>query len=200
MFAFQHRVLCVLFSISVPSCARPAIALYTAFPPLVLPPTFSILLSTLSTRPLSTYARVHHFSPLLRSPIPSSSHPLSLTKIHLLRRIPRKPQNEIHHHSAQQRDRQHRRPKSIVETALSAHADALRAPVERHERVAHCGDGDEGEEDGGDSRGRGVAEVEQAHGEAAEDYGEVEPGEEGAFVGEEDFGLDAGGEGDAFAW
>ena len=46
----------------------------------------------------------------------------------------------------------------------------------------------------------GVAEVEEADGEAAEDYGEVEPGEEGAFVGEEDFGFYAGGEGDAFAW
>lgn len=44
-----------------------------------------------------------------------------------------------------------------------------------------------------------VAKVQKTDGEAAEDDGEVEPGEEGALVGEEDFGLDAGGEGDAFA-
>jgi hypothetical protein len=44
-----------------------------------------------------------------------------------------------------------------------------------------------------------VAEVEQADGESTEDNGEVEPAEEGSFVGEEDFGLDAGGEGDSFA-
>ncbi len=50
------------------------------------------------------------------------------------------------------------------------------------------------------NQARGVAaEVQEADGEAAEDDGEVEPGEEGAFVGEEDFGFDAGGEGDAFA-
>ena len=44
-----------------------------------------------------------------------------------------------------------------------------------------------------------VAEVEQADGQAAEDNGEVEPREEGALVGEEDFGLDARGERDALA-
>ena len=43
-----------------------------------------------------------------------------------------------------------------------------------------------------------AAEIQEADREAAEDDGEVEPGEEGAFVCEEDFGFDAGGEGDAF--
>lgn len=46
----------------------------------------------------------------------------------------------------------------------------------------------------------GVAEVEQADGQTAQDDGEVEPAEEGALVGEEDFGFYAGGQGDAFAW
>jgi len=71
--------------------------------------------------------------------------------------------------------------------------------VESDESVDHGGQGDEREEAGADLADA-VAEVEQADGQAAEDDGEVEPGEEGALVGEEDFGLDAGGEGDAFAW
>jgi len=71
--------------------------------------------------------------------------------------------------------------------------------VKGRERVQHGGHGDEGEEARADLAYL-VAEVEEADGEAAEDDGEVEPGEEGAFVGEEDFGLDAGGEGDALAW
>ena len=43
-----------------------------------------------------------------------------------------------------------------------------------------------------------MGEIEETDGEAAEEDGEVEPGEEGAFVCEEDFGFDADGEGDAF--
>ena len=55
-------------------------------------------------------------------------------------------------------------------------------------------------EEPGTYAGRGIgAEVEETDGEAAEDDGEIEPGEKGALVGEEDFGLDAGGEGDTFA-
>ena len=71
--------------------------------------------------------------------------------------------------------------------------------MERHERVEHAPHGDDGEETRADAGGGVGAEVEQADGEAAEDDGEVEPGEEGALVGEEDLGLDAGGEGDALA-
>ena len=70
--------------------------------------------------------------------------------------------------------------------------------MERHERVQHGGQRDEREEAGADLADA-VTEVEQADGQATEDDGEVEPAEEGAFVGEEDFGLDAGGEGDALA-
>lgn len=70
--------------------------------------------------------------------------------------------------------------------------------MEGNEGVGHGGHGDEGEEPSGDLTDL-VAEVEEADGEAAEDDGEVEPGEEGALVGEEDFGLDARGERDALA-
>ncbi len=44
-----------------------------------------------------------------------------------------------------------------------------------------------------------VAEVEEPDGKTAEDNGEVEPGEESTFVGEEDLGFDAGREGDALS-
>ena len=71
--------------------------------------------------------------------------------------------------------------------------------MERHERVDHAAHRHDGEETRADA-GRGVgAEVEQTDGEAAEDDGEVEPGEKGALVGEEDFGLDPRGERDPFA-
>ena len=70
--------------------------------------------------------------------------------------------------------------------------------MECDKSVEHGGEGNECEEASGDLAD-GVAEVEQSNGEAAEDDGEVEPAEEGAFVGEEDFGFYARGEGDAFA-
>jgi hypothetical protein len=70
--------------------------------------------------------------------------------------------------------------------------------MKRHQRVDHGAHGHQGKEAGGDATD-GVAEVEEADGETAEDDGEVEPGEEGALVGEEDFGFDAGGEGDALS-
>ena len=71
--------------------------------------------------------------------------------------------------------------------------------MERHERIQHRRQGHQSEQSRRDLADS-VAEVEEADGEAAEDDGEVEPGEEGAFVGEEDFGFYAGGEGDALAW
>lgn len=70
--------------------------------------------------------------------------------------------------------------------------------MEREQRVQHGEHGDCSEDGGGDLA-NAVAEVEEAHGEATEDDGEVEPGEEGTLVGEEDLWLDAGGEGDALA-
>lgn len=71
--------------------------------------------------------------------------------------------------------------------------------MERDQRVDHRSHGNQRKEAGGDATD-GIAEVEQADGETAEDDGEVEPGEEGTLVGEEDFGFDAGGEGDALSW
>lgn len=79
---------------------------------------------------------------------------------------PRNPQNEIHHHSSQQSDRQHSRTKAIIKATLAPHPDTFRSPVEGHEGVEHGGEGDEGEEAGGDLADA-VAEVEEADGQAA---------------------------------
>lgn len=70
--------------------------------------------------------------------------------------------------------------------------------MERKQCVDHSHHSDDGKQTSADLPNL-VAEVEKADGEAAEDDGEVEPGEEGALVGEEDFGFDAGGEGDALS-
>jgi hypothetical protein len=70
--------------------------------------------------------------------------------------------------------------------------------VESDEGIGHGGHGNEGEKAGGNLANL-VAEIEQPDGEAAQDNGEIEPREEGALVGEEDLGLDARGERDAFA-
>lgn len=69
----------------------------------------------------------------------------------------------------------------------------------RHKRIDHRRHGHEREQPGADAADA-VAEVEQADGEAAQHDGEVEPGEESALVGEEDFWFDACGESDSFAW
>ncbi len=70
--------------------------------------------------------------------------------------------------------------------------------MERDKRIYHRGHRHDRKQTGGYAA-NAVAEVEEADGETAQDHGEVEPGEESAFVGEEDFGFDASGEGDAFA-
>lgn len=67
----------------------------------------------------------------------------------------------------------------------------------RHQRIHHRRHR-HGREYHGGGAADAVAEVQEADGETAENDGEVEPGEEGALVGEEDFGLDADGKGDSF--
>ena len=72
--------------------------------------------------------------------------------------------------------------------------------MKRPQRIDHTTHCDPGKKTSGDTAGFVVGEVKETDGEAAKEDGEVEPGEEGAFVGEEDFGFDADGEGDAFCW
>ena len=73
--------------------------------------------------------------------------------------------------------------------------------MKHEERVEHGRHRDQGEEGGRGARGgvAGAGEVEQPQGEGADEGGELQPGEEGALVGEEDLGLDARGQGDALA-
>ena len=68
----------------------------------------------------------------------------------------------------------------------------------RHERIYHRRHCDQCEQASADLADV-VAEVEEADCQSAEDDGEVEPGEKGTFVGEEDFGFDSCGEGDTFS-
>lgn len=70
--------------------------------------------------------------------------------------------------------------------------------MERKQRIHHRQHRDAREQHGADLAGA-ITKVQQANGQGAEDDGEVEPGEEGTFVGEEDFGFDARGDCDAFA-
>lgn len=129
-------------------------------------------------------------------PIRPISRPLHLV-ILLFRRV-RDPEDEVDDHGQEQDDGQEGRPEAVVEAGLAADAYRLRAPVVREQGVQHGGHGDDGEQEGRDE-GRPVAEVQHAHGEGAEDYGEVQPRQEGSLVGEEDLGLDAGGEGNPLA-
>lgn len=70
--------------------------------------------------------------------------------------------------------------------------------MKRHESIYHRGHGHNREQARRDAP-HVVAKVEQANGQAAQDDGEVEVREEGALVGEEDFGFDARRERDAFS-
>jgi len=119
------------------------------------------------------------------------------------------PQHKVHNNHRRQRNREHRRSEPIIESSPASRTlpdtnttlipYPVCAPVEHTQGIDHRSHGNECEEPCGDLADL-VAEVEEADGETAEDDGEVEPGEEGSLVGEEDFGLDADGEGDAFAW
>lgn len=71
--------------------------------------------------------------------------------------------------------------------------------MEDAERIHHCGHGDEREQSGTDLPDL-VTEVEKSNGQTAEDDAEIQPREECAFIGEEDFWFDPDREGDAFAY
>jgi pyruvate/2-oxoacid:ferredoxin oxidoreductase alpha subunit len=108
------------------------------------------------------------------------------------------PEHKIHYHRRKKANGQHRRSKPIIKPGLPALPNTARAPMEHIQAVHHSAHGNQ-REDAGGNLPDSVAEVKKADGEAAEDNREVEPGEEGAFVGEENFGFNACGERDAFA-
>lgn len=83
-------------------------------------------------------------------------------------------QNEVDNNCCQQCQSQDCWSKSVVESTLSSHPDALCSPVEGHECVQHCCERNECEEGGADLT-NAVTEVEEADGQTAEDDGEVEP-------------------------
>lgn len=71
--------------------------------------------------------------------------------------------------------------------------------MECDEGVDHGAHGDDGEEGGRDAADA-IAEVQEADGKTTQDDGEVKPREKGSLIGEEDFGLDTGGEGNSLAY
>ena len=70
--------------------------------------------------------------------------------------------------------------------------------MESDKCIEHRSHGDEGEQPRA-YPADAVAKIEKANSQTAQDDGEVEPGEEGALVGEEDLGLDPRRKGDALA-
>lgn len=119
-----------------------------------------------------------------------SSHPTQADPLLLV--LTHDPQDKVDDNGAEQGNGQDGRAETIVKSTLPPLSYALRAPVEGDQCVGHCGHGDQGKQPSGYLTDL-VAKVEQADGEAAQDDGEVQPGEESALVGEENFGLDAGG-------
>jgi hypothetical protein len=170
-------------------------------------PIFSrTLLSPLCQKAVLSYTSLPYYAntdlTLFSRPLLSPAHPHPIGpkpfESHLFLVLAHNPQHEVHDHGRKQGNREDRGAKAIVKAALATLPYALSAPVEGDEGVGHSGHGNEGEEAGGDLADL-VAKVQQADGEAAQDDGEVQPREEGALVGEEDLGLDARGECDAFA-
>lgn len=83
-------------------------------------------------------------------------------------------EDKVDDDGGQQGKSQHRGTEAVVEAALTALADALRAPVKGDEGVDHGRHGDEREKASADLTNL-IAKVEQADGQTAEDDGEVEP-------------------------
>jgi hypothetical protein len=71
------------------------------------------------------------------------------------------PQDEVNNDSGEQGNGEDGRTESVIDTALSAPTDILRAPVECHQGVNHCAHGDDGEEGCGDATDA-IAEIEEA--------------------------------------
>ncbi|KAG9533319.1 hypothetical protein KCU93_g160, partial [Aureobasidium melanogenum] len=107
-------------------------------------------------------------------------------------------EHKVDNDSGQQGNGQNSRTEAVVETALTSQTNALCPPVESDQGIDHSGHGNQSEETSGDLTDL-VAKVEETDGETAQDDGEVQPTEKGTLVGEEDLGLNAGGQGDALA-
>lgn len=107
-------------------------------------------------------------------------------------------ESKVDQNRGQDKHTKHRRTKAIVIRTRQTLADPVSAPVECCQRIDHDHHGHEREHAGRDAADT-IAKVEQANAESSQQDCEVEPGQKGALVGEEDFGLDADGEGDALA-
>lgn len=107
-------------------------------------------------------------------------------------------ESKVDQNRGQDEHTQHSGTKAIVIGARQTLADPVRAPMERCQCINHDHHGHKREYTGRDAADT-VAKVEQANTECSQEDCEVEPGQEGALVGEKDFGLDADGKSDALA-
>lgn len=76
----------------------------------------------------------------------------------IFRRSIPNPQNKINHHRDTHKQRQNRRPKSIIKSPLTPKSNTSRPPVVCHQRVDHTSHSDGGEKEGGNEGGT-IAEV-----------------------------------------
>lgn len=83
-------------------------------------------------------------------------------------------QDKVDHNGSQQGNREDSWSEAVIETALPPPPDTLCAPVERYHGVDHSRHGDNREQCGGDTTDT-ITEVEETHGQTAEDDGEVQP-------------------------
>lgn len=107
-------------------------------------------------------------------------------------------ESKVDQNRGQDKHTQHSGTKAIVIGTRQTLADPVRAPVERCQCIDHDHHGHKREHAGRDAADT-VAKVEQANAEGSQEDCEVEPGQEGALVGEKDFGLDTDRKGDALA-
>ena len=108
-------------------------------------------------------------------------------------------ENEVDHHGRQQRQGQNGRPKAIVNACLSSFSDALRPPMESDQGIdhgRHCNEGKQGSRNATDS----VTKVQKSNRQSTQNNREIQPGEKGTLIREEDLGLYTGWESNSFAW
>lgn len=83
-------------------------------------------------------------------------------------------QDKVDHDGGQQGNRQDGWTEAVVKAALPSSPDTLSTPVECYYGVDHGCHGDDGKQGGGDATDA-VTEVEETHGQATENDGEVQP-------------------------
>lgn len=107
-------------------------------------------------------------------------------------------QSKVNQDSGKNKDTQNRWSKTIIIRSRKALPNPIRSPVKGRQGIDHHHHRHECENTSRDPTDP-ISKVQETNGEGSEEDGKVEPGEEGTFVGKEDFGFDADGEGDTLS-